>query len=82
MSSTLDMVAMQAGASEQSSRDLQNQLGNVGNLRGRNISPEARAKKLREACEGFESIFIQKMWQEMRNAVPRGGLLQGREEKF
>lgn len=82
MSSPLDMVAMQAGAREQSSRDLQNQLGNVGNLHGKNISPEARAKKLREACEGFESIFIQKMWQEMRNAVPKGGLLQGREEKF
>lgn len=82
MSSPLDMVAMQAGASEQSSRDLQSKLGNVGNLHGRNISPEAREKKLREACEGFESIFIQKMWQEMRNAVPKGGMFQGREEKF
>lgn len=82
MTSPLDMAAMQTGASDQASRDLQNQLGNVGNLHGKNISPEARAKKLREACEGFESIFIQKMWQEMRNAVPRGGLFQGREEKF
>ena len=82
MTSPLDMAAMQTGASEQAGRDLQNQLGNVGNLNGKNISPEARAKKLREACEGFESIFIQKMWQEMRNAVPKGGLFQGREEKF
>lgn len=38
--------------------------------------------KLREAVEGFESIFIQKMWQQMRNTVPKSGMFKSREEKM
>ena len=75
-------IAPEASFSEQSHSAMQNQLGGLGGLNSQNMTAEAKAKKLREACEGFESIFIQKMWQEMRNAVPKGGLLQGREEKF
>lgn len=42
--------------------------------------PVDKEKKLREACEGFESIFIQKMWEQMRATVPKSGLMQSREE--
>ena len=76
------MTHPQANAAEQSRMELQAKLNGLGGLNGRKLDPEAKAKKLREACEGFESIFIQKMWQEMRNAVPKTGLLSGREEKF
>ncbi|MBD5642165.1 MAG: peptidase M23 [Desulfovibrio sp.] len=62
--------------------ELQAKLNGLGGLNGRQLSPEAKDRKLREACEGFESIFIQKMWQEMRNAVPKTGILTGREERF
>lgn len=72
----------EANAAEQSRMELQARLNGLGGLDGRKLNPEAKAKKLREACEGFESIFIQKMWQEMRNTVPKSGLLSGREEKF
>ena len=41
-----------------------------------------KAKKLRESCEGFESIFIQKIWEQMRATIPESTLLKGREEKF
>ncbi len=75
------LIPPEASVSEQSRNDFQARLAGLGNG-GRNMSPEAKAKKLREACEGFESIFIQKMWQEMRNTVPKSGLLHGREEKF
>lgn len=69
-------------AAEQSRMELQAKLNGLGGLNGPKHNPEAKAKKLREACEGFESIFIQKMWQEMRNAVPKTGMLIGREERF
>ena len=47
------------------------------------LTPEAdKAKKLRESCEGFESIFIQKIWEQMRATIPESTLLKGREEKF
>ncbi|MDE5832653.1 MAG: rod-binding protein [Desulfovibrio sp.] len=75
-------IAPEASFSEQSRTSMQSRLDGLGGLAGQNMTPEAKAKKLREACEGFESIFIQKMWQEMRNSVPKGGLLQGREERF
>lgn len=72
----------EANAGEQSRMELQAKLNGLGGLSGRKLDPEAKAKKLREACEGFESIFIQKMWKEMRNTVPKSGLLSGREEQF
>lgn len=37
-------------------------------------------KKLREACEGFESVFIGQMLKEMRKTVQKDGLLHGKEE--
>ncbi len=46
------------------------------------LSEAEKAKKLREQCEGFESIFIQKMWQQMRATLPQENPLVGREEKF
>ncbi|MDO5483269.1 MAG: rod-binding protein, partial [Desulfovibrionaceae bacterium] len=67
---------------ENARRELQARLNGIGDLNGRKLTPEAKAKKLREACEGFESVFIQKMWQEMRNTLPKNGLLQGRDERF
>ena len=46
------------------------------------MPPADKEKKPRESCEGFESIFIQKMWEQMRATIPESGLLKGREEKF
>lgn len=36
--------------------------------------------KLKEACQGFEAIFINKLWQQMRSTVPKEGYLHSREE--
>lgn len=81
MTSPLDSALLANGASmaDQSSRHLQ---ASLSTLDAGNGSDKAKAKKLREACEGFESLFIQRMWQEMRKTVPQGGMFQGREEKF
>ncbi len=76
------MISPESAPNESSRRDLQARLAGLGDLGGKKISPEAKAKKLREACEGFESVFIQKMWQEMCNTLPKNGLLHGREEQF
>ncbi|GFM37796.1 peptidoglycan DD-metalloendopeptidase family protein [Desulfovibrio psychrotolerans] len=51
-------------------------------LRKRLVDPDAKDKKLREAVEGFEAIFIQKMWQQMRATVPKEGYLHGKDEEF
>ncbi|MDR2726389.1 MAG: rod-binding protein [Deltaproteobacteria bacterium] len=47
-----------------------------------NGAPRDKREKLREACEGFEAVFIQKMWEQMRATVPETGLVHSREEKF
>ena len=65
--------------SQQSGQDLSTRLASLNHS---SLSPEAKEKKLREACEGFESIFIQKMWQEMRKTVNQSSFLHGREEQF
>lgn len=79
---TVSIVPPEAGASEVSRNDFQARLAGVGNLGGKNVSPAQKEKKLREACEGFESIFIQKMWEEMRKTLPKSTLMHGREEQF
>lgn len=46
-------------------------------------APVDEEKKLRKACEGFEAVFIQKVWESMRASVPEEGLVSGsKEEKF
>lgn len=48
-----------------------------------NLTPGPdKEKKLREVCKGFESIFINKLWQEMRNTVPKEGYLHSKQEEF
>ena len=38
------------------------------------ISAEQESKRLREACEGFEAMFLDIMFKEMRNTVPENTL--------
>ncbi len=37
--------------------------------------------KLRDACEGFESVFLQKMWEQMRKNVKKEGYLHSKDEE-
>jgi flagellar protein FlgJ len=39
-----------------------------------------KSKQLRKACENFEAVFISKMWQEMRNTVPKEGYMHSKQE--
>jgi Rod binding domain-containing protein len=49
----------------------------------RELTPEQNPKaRLREACQGFEAMFIQKMWEEMRNNVPKEGYLHSKDEQL
>ncbi len=38
-------------------------------------------QKLRESCEGFEAIFLQKMWEQMRKNVSKEGYLHSKDEE-
>ncbi len=77
--STLNMFQTKGQMQAQDMELKQNQ---VTALNKSNMSDAEKEKKLREACEGFESIFIQKMWQQMRATLPQENPLVGREEKF
>ena len=76
------LIPPEANAGEIARKELQSRLAGVGNLHGKNIDPAQKEKKLRESCEGFESIFIQKMWEEMRKTLPKSTLMHGKEEQF
>lgn len=76
----LDAKTAQMHMQQGDMQDRARQIGNLAGPGGR--APVDKEKKLREACEGFESIFIQKMWEQMRATVPKNGLLHGREEQF
>ncbi len=42
---------------------------------------DAAARKLKEACQGFESIFLQRIWEQMRKNVAKEGYLHSRDEE-
>ena len=67
--------AEQAGASPEMVKTLTAQAMN------KRFSPgQSEEKKAREACEGFEAVFIGQMIKEMRKTVPKDGLLHGKHE--
>ena len=42
---------------------------------GERLKRQVETGRLKEACRGFEEIFINMMLKEMRKAVPKSGLL-------
>ncbi len=79
MLSTPDAQLALTGAQD---NDLAQRKLQMDALRGRLGDQRDKKQKLREACEGFESIFLQKMWEQMRATVPQDGYLHSKEEKF
>ena len=53
----------------------------MDSLRNRLGDARTEEQRLRESCEGFESIFIQKMWEQMRKNVPKEGYLHSKDEE-
>ena len=51
-------------------------------LRKRFADASSKEQKLREACEGFEAIFLQQIWQQMRKTVPKGYLHSKSQETY
>ena len=48
----------------------------------RSLAPgKTEDQGLKEACEGFESIFLNKLWQQMRKTVDKDGYLHSKEEE-
>lgn len=51
-------------------------------LRSRIAGGEDKDKQLREACQGFEAVFLQKIWEQMRNSIPKSDYLHSKEEEM
>jgi murein DD-endopeptidase MepM/ murein hydrolase activator NlpD len=79
MTSPLDAQVLSARMSGQ---DLIRRKQEIDSLRQNLADPNAKDKKLREAVEGFEAIFVQKIWQQMRANVPKEGYLHSKDEEF
>ena len=61
--------------------DLVQKKVSIDAMRKRVSGGQNEEKKLREACEGFESIFLQKMWEQMRKNVNKEGYLHSKDEE-
>lgn len=84
MKSTFDdaMLSASFGRVQGQASDLRNSVRGLGQSSAAGLTQEQKNRRLRDACEGFESIFIQKMWQQMRATLPKEGLLKGRDEAY
>ncbi len=52
----------------------------VDRLKGDLTPAQSKQKKLRKACTEFEAVFISKMWEQMRNTIPKDGILHSPQE--
>lgn len=62
--------------------DLIRRKQDVDALKKRLGDQSSKQEKLRESCEGFEAIFLQKMWEQMRKTVPKEGYLHSKDEEM
>jgi peptidoglycan hydrolase FlgJ len=76
--SKLGLMQSRTAAQQQLERNLR-QLADAGQAR-RGTDEEKRA--LMEACQGFETILLAKLWQQMRSTIPKEGPLHGNQEEF
>ena len=79
----IDNISANSILARQQAQDLQ---GNKDVEKARGFADELKAaqkntlddpeyqQKLKDACKGFESMFIQLMWKEMRKTVPENSL--------
>lgn len=74
----LDSATVQAAAE---AAELRSQQNGLDALRKKLGSGPGMDKKLKEACEGFETIFLNKLWKDMRESVPKEGYLHSKEEE-
>lgn len=63
------------------SSDLVQKKLSIDAMRKRVSGGPGEEKKLRDACEGFESIFLQRMWEQMRKNVKKEGYLHSKDEE-
>ena len=77
---TMPVDSAQARAANEAA-ELQSQKRGIENLRKNLTAGPDGDKKLKQACEGFESIFLGKLWSQMRSTVPKEGYLHSKEEE-
>jgi Membrane-bound metallopeptidase len=69
--------AMDAAAQQ----ELVHRKQSMDSLRQRLGEGKTEEQRLRESCEGFEAIFLQKMWEQMRKNVKKEGYLHSKDEE-
>ncbi len=74
-------VDPKAAMDQAAGNDLVQRKIELDSLRKRLGDSTTKEQKMRESCEGFESIFIQKMWEQMRKNIGKGGYLHGKDEE-
>ena len=74
---TNSILAQQQAQNLQGSKDVDKAKSFASELQAaqkNTLDDPAYQKKLKDACKGFESMFIQLMWKEMRKTVPENSL--------
>ncbi|AGW12427.1 peptidoglycan DD-metalloendopeptidase family protein [Megalodesulfovibrio gigas] len=87
MTTTPTAAIMDASLSSLDQADLLTRRRQVDQIRheiagGDEAAARRKDAKLKEACQGFESIFLNKIWTQMRQSLPKEGYLHSKEEDF
>lgn len=68
------LLAQQKQAESTRAKRAQAAAGELAKAQKNTLDDPAYQKKLKEACKGFESMFMQMMWKEMKDTVPENAL--------
>lgn len=73
-------VNTQVASARMDDMDLQQFKTEMAGLKERMTGKVGREAKLRKACQNFEAVFITKLWQQMKQTVPKDGLMHSQQE--
>ncbi len=76
-------LTMDNAISSAAQSNIDSQAAALNALSSNSASDAEKRKKLGQAAEGFEALFLQQMWEEMRSSLPKDGLFtSSKEEQF
>ncbi len=79
----MNTMTIENAMSSASQSNINAQTATLNALSTNSANDAEKKKKLVEAAQGFEALFLQQMWEEMRSSLPEDGLFtSSKEEKF
>ena len=75
-------VNTQVAAAQMDEHELSRFKTEMASIKDKMAGGKDREAQLRKACQNFEAVFISKLWQQMKQTVPKDSGMHGQQEEM